>query len=217
MKGLLKNNFYAAQASAKWLFAALALLGSALVITGGGQAWAVPYSLLCMACFPVNALAALRRESSSKWNKYKLTTPVRRSDIIKSYFISQLLWMLAGAALSGAFIGASALLGGVPFDRELDLLMVFTCGTSVNLFVSALFYPLFYLGGEDRSEAALGIGLVGAVGIVAALVWAINLAFGFKMNLVQTVLSAAILLACALAFFAASYFFTSAIFKRKEY
>ena len=51
----------------------------------------------CSQYFPVSlpapvlgaaAVACLRRESASKWSRYKITLPVRRRDIVKSQYIT---------------------------------------------------------------------------------------------------------------------------------
>lgn len=90
MKGLLINNLYAAYAAVKMFAAAMILLGI-FVIAVVSQPLQIGYGLLSMVGFPMVSILSLQKENGSKWGNYKLTAPVRRIDIIRSYFVSQLL------------------------------------------------------------------------------------------------------------------------------
>ena len=118
---------------------------------------------------------------------------------------------------AGIGLGLSWLLHGCPFDQNMDALMVFFVGVSISLFAGAIFFPLFYLCGEERSGAFLVISLLCAIGIVMGIITFINITFGPKMTTVQILLGAMMMLACSLTVFALSYPVTTAIFKRKEY
>lgn len=216
MKGLLKNNFYAVYSGAKTFSAFMALLG-AFVSVVVSQQLLLFYMLLGIVGFSVNAIASIGKDHISKWGKYKLTSPVRRADIVKSSFLHQLIWLLVGMAFAGGVMGLSWFLHGHPFDRDIDVFMVFAVGIGISLFSGAIFLPLFYLGGEERSGAFLAISLLCAIGAVMGIVSLVNSLFGPKMSALQAVLGAAIVLGCSLAVFSISYPFTVAIFKRREY
>lgn len=218
MKGLLKNNFYAVRSSAKAFSAFAFLLGVfAVVMDNKIPSLVIGYVFLVMIGFPLNSIACLRKESVSKWGRYKLTTPVNRSDIIKSYFLSLLLWIIIGMIFAGIVVTFSVLLHGFPFDRDTDIFLLFVVGVGISLFMGAIFFPLFYLGGEERNEAFLGISLLCAIGIVLGITTLINAIFGAEMVTWQIILGAAIILTCSLLAFAISCPVTAAIFKRKEY
>ena len=216
MKGLLKNNFYAVRSSAKTLAVFMLLLGAFVTVVVSQQLLFF-YMLLGIIGFSVNAAASMGKDYISKWGRYKLTLPVRRVDIVKRYFIEQLLWLLVGMIFAGAGMGLSWLFHGCPFDRGIDALMLFSAGSSISLFAGAIFFPLFYIGGEERNRAFLAISLLCAVGIVMGITTLINGMFGPGMTTVQTVLAAMLLLACSLMAFVLSYPVTTAIFERKEY
>lgn len=149
MKGLLKNNFYAVWSSAK-IFAIFMLLLGAFVTLVVSQQLLLFYMLLGITGFSINAVAGMGKDYISKWGKYKLTSPVKRADIVKSYFINELIWLLVGVVFAGIGMGLSWLLHGCPFDRSIDALMMFAMGIGISLFAAAIFFPLFYLGGEKR-------------------------------------------------------------------
>lgn len=216
MKGLLKNNFYAVWSSAK-IFAIFMLLLGAFVTLVVSQQLLLFYMLLGITGFSINAIAGMGKDYISKWGKYKLTSPVKRADIVKSYFINELIWLLVGVVFAGIGMGLSWLLHGCPFDRSIDALMMFAAGIGISLFAAAIFFPLFYLGGEERNGAFLVISLLCAVGIVMGIITMINLMFGAGMSNWQIILGTLLMLACALSAFAFSYPVTVTVFKRKEY
>ena len=87
MKGLLKNNYFAVRSNAK-AFSVFMLLLGIFVVAVISPSLLMGYALLGMIGFSLNAIAGLRKESSTKWSKYKLTAPVKRSDIEKLFYKS---------------------------------------------------------------------------------------------------------------------------------
>lgn len=217
MKGLFQNNLYAAAISGKilWKIAVLSLaFGFA---TAGNSTLLIGYMLVSMIGLSLNAMASLRRECTCKWWKYKLTAPVRRCDLVKSYFFSQIFWLLAGALLAGLEAGLVFGLYGFPFDRNTDIFMIFVLGAALSLFTGALFFPLFFLYGEERSELCMFAALVGAAGLTVGIILLINVCFGPAMTTFQIILGGILLLACAVLLFALSCPLTIALFEKKEY
>lgn len=144
-----------------------------------------------------------------------MTLPIKREDIVKSYFISQMIWLVVGTVFAGAGISLSWLLHGCPFDNSIDTLSVFALGISVSLLTEAFFFPLFYLGGEEKSEVSLVVSLLFGIGITLGIISTLNLYLspGFTTIL----LGAAILIVSSLLMFILSYPLTVRICKKKEY
>ena len=147
--------------------------------------------------------------------KYKLTLPVKRVDIVKSYFINQIVWLLIGILFTEIVMGLSWFLHGCPFDRSIDALTMAALGISVSLFMGAMFFPLFYLGGAERSDVFLVITLLCAFGIDLVIVTVIN-------ELLEPGISAILfgvfaLIACSLLAFGLSYLLSAFIFRKKGY
>ncbi len=189
MKGLLKNNFYAVCSGAKIFAVFLFLFGAFATIVVSPQLLLF-YMLLGIIGFSMNANTGMGKDSVSRWARYKITAPVRRTDIIKSYFFSQLIWMFVGMFFAGTGMSLSWLLHGCPFDRSIDALLIFAVGISISLFAGAIYFPLFYLGGEERSFTFLIISLLCAIGIVMGLTTGINRMFGPHMTTLQILLEA---------------------------
>lgn len=217
MKGLFMNNVYATLSNAKVFSGIMLLLGVFVVIMDNIiPSLIIGYMLLGMVGFSLTAIVSLQKEGATKWSKYKLTAPVKRSDIVKSYFINLLLWLIVGIIFAGTAVILSIILHGFPFDRNTDIFMLFVVGIGVSLFMGAIFFPLFYLGGEERSEVFLGISLLCSIAMLMGLAAFINTLFP-DMTTLQLILSGMTILACAGLAFTLSYPLTVGIFKRKEY
>lgn len=219
MKGLMKNNFYAALSSARVFSAIMLLLGIFMAAMDNViPSLLIGYILSVIMGFSFNGIFALEKENASRWRKYKMTAPISRKEIVGSYFINLLLSLMAGIIFAGVFTYLSISIHGFPFDRNTDVLNLFAAGISISLFMGAIFFPLFYFGGDEIVEVAiLIISLFSAIGIVMGIVSLINRVFGPKMTVEEIILGACILIACAAAVFALSYPLCVAIFKKKEY
>lgn len=217
MKGLLKNNFYAAIPNMKVFSVVMLLSGIVMIANRQGPMLVIGYMLLGTVGFSINSMAGLRKESATKWSKYKLTAPVKRAAIVKSHFLSLLLWLSAGTVFGGTGLILQIVLHGFPFDRNIDVFMSFVVGIGISLFAGAIFFPLFCFGGEERNEVFLVASLLGGIGIMTGLAAFINTLFLAPMNTVQISLSGIVILACAVLAFALSYPLTVAIYRNKEY
>ena len=214
MKGLLKNNFFIVWANAK-VFSIFMLIIGIFIVAVRDQSFQIGYAMIGIVGFSVNAIAVVKNEFVSKWGKYKLTLPVKRADIVKSYYINQVIWLFAGILFVGMEIGLSWLLHGCPFDYPIDTLSMVALGISMSLFMGALFFPFFYLGGEERSDVFLVITLLCAFGIDLVIVNVTNELL--EPGISTILLGASVLIICSLLTFCISYPLTVYIYKKKEY
>lgn len=214
MKGLLKNNLYATVPNAKVFSIFMFLLG-VFVVAVTSQQLIIGYTMVGIIGFSVNAMMVVKNEFVSKWGKYKLATPVKRVDIAKSYFINMIIWLLVGTLFAGIAVGLSWRLHGCPFDQPIDILTLFALGVSMSLFIGAIFFPLFYLGGAERSDVFLIIAILCAFGIDLVIVTVTNELL--EPGITTILLGVAALLGCSLLAFFISYPLTVGVFKRKEY
>ena len=203
MKGLFKNNFLAVWTNAKIFLLFMLAMGIVVTIIPN-QTWQMYFIIIGIAGLAVNAATVIENEFSSKWGKYKLILPVKRIDIVKSLYINQLLWIMIGVCFVGIIIALSYLLHGVPFEQFEDISGVVVIGISISLTMGAIFIPMIYLAGEDKTIVFLVISLLCAVGIAAML---FNIpSFG-----------SFILIGCTILLFIVSFPLTVSIFKKKEY
>lgn len=218
MRGLLRNNFYATLAGAKAFMGIAVLLGIFVIAMDNViPTLIISYALLVMIGFSLNSIASIRKESATKWGKYKLTAPVKRRDVVKSFFVSQLLWLAVGIAFAAAAVALSVALHGFPFDKNTDVFMLFVVGIGISLFMGAFFIPLYFLGGEERSEVILVVSLLGGTGMLMGLTALINKLYPGNMTPRQIILSGIFMVVCGAAAFAVSCPLTVWVFKKKEY
>lgn len=214
MKGLLKNNVYTVWANVK-VFSVFMLILGIFVIVVRSQSFQIGYVLIGIVGFSVSAIVGVKNEFVSKWGKYKLTLPVKRTDIVKSYFINQIIWVLIGTLFTGIVMGLSWHLHGCPFDRPIDALTLVALGVSISLFMGAMFFPLFYLGGVERSDVFLVITLFCAFGIDLVLITVINELF--EPGITTILFGVSVLIVCSLLSLMLSYTLSAFIFRKKEY
>lgn len=103
MKGLLKNNFYGVIENLKIALAFVMLVGVLLLITGEATLLSA-FSLIAPPIIALLMVSCVRKESASKWEKYKLTLPVRRKAIIESQYISHTIWSISGIVIVAVFM-----------------------------------------------------------------------------------------------------------------
>lgn len=203
MKGLLKNNYLAVWSNAKIFCAFMFVMGIAVIVIPE-QTPQMYFILIGIVGFSINAATAIGNEFSSKWGKYKITLPVKRTDIVKSMFLNQLLWIIIGVLFVGIGLSLSFMLHEFSFEQFRVLIGLFVLGISISLIMGALFIPLIYLAGEDKIIVFLIISLLCALGFSAML---------FNIPL----FGQSILIFSSLLLFILSYPLTVYIFKRKEY
>lgn len=214
MKGLLKNNFYSAWTNMK-MFSIIALIYGIFAVAVISPAIQMSYAVMVTVGFSVNAIVVIRNEYASKWGKYKLTLPVKRAEIVRSYFINQAIWLFVGVLFAGAVVGISWQLHGCPFDQPVDALTFAALGISASLFMGALYFPLFYQLGAERSDVLYVLSFLFAFGMDFAIISALNKLL--EPGLRNIIIGAAILLSSSILAFLVSYPITISIFKRKEY
>ncbi|RKI81601.1 ABC-2 transporter permease [bacterium 0.1xD8-71] len=203
MKGLFRNNFFAVWINAK-VFLIFMLLFAIVVTIIPEQTLQMYFIMIGIVGFSVIAATAIGNEFSLKWGKYKLTLPVKRTDIVRSLFLNQIFWTIVGTLFTGIVTGLSYMIQGFSFDQFSGIFSLFILAVSISFFMGAIFIPMIYLTGEDKIVVFLIISLFCAVSIAAML---------FNIPLFGN----AIIITCALMLFAVSYPLTISIFKRKEF
>lgn len=203
MKGLFRNNFFAVWINAK-VFLIFMLLFAIVVTIIPEQTLQMYFIMIGIVGFSVIAATAIGNEFSLKWGKYKLTLPVKRTDIVRSLFLNQIFWIIVGTLFTGIASGLSYMIHGFSFDQFSGIFSLFILAVSISFFMGAIFIPMIYLTGEDKIVVFLIISLFCAVGISAML---------FNIPLFGNV----IIITCALLLFAVSYPLTVSVFKRKEF
>lgn len=219
MKGLLKNNLYGVIENIKIVFAFITLLGMALLFTGEASLLNI-FSLIVAPVVAVLTISCLRKESSSKWSKYKLTLPVKRKEIVKGQYISHFLISLAGMLTVALFILLTVLIHGNQYFYygSRDAVTLILLGGILSILIGAIAYPLYYLWGAERTEIILVLSVVLSIAVIMGLSIFVNFFTG-SGDVSDTVyyISLSAIMAITVLIFLLSYFLTCQIFKYKEY
>ena len=219
MKGLLKNNLYGVIENIKIVFAFITLLGMALLFTGEASLLNI-FSLIVAPVVAVLTISCLRKESSSKGSKYKLTLPVKRKEIVKGQYISHFLISLAGMLTVALFILLTVLIHGNQYFYYgfRDAVTLILLGGILSILIGAIAYPLYYLWGAERTEIILVLSVVLSIAVIMGLSIFVNFFTG-SGDVSDTVyyISLSAIMAITVLIFLLSYFLTCQIFKYKEY
>lgn len=219
MIGLLKNNFYGTIGSAILFFAVFSALGLVLLITGNPTVLNIMVVISATAS-AFNAVSGFRKEASTRWNKYELTTPVRRKDIVKSRYISHVSWIVIGSVLAGIFVAFTVLVHGNLYFYHVvrDPVSLFSLSIGIALLLGTLYYPAIYFLGSDKNEVIIIISLLGAIGIAFGIIWVINAGNDFQsLTDPEYFLFIAVFMGIVVLLFILSYFLTVHIYRKKEY
>lgn len=158
MRGLLLTNYYLVYRSII-AYTGLAILISGIILYFGGTLMQGIAALLIILLMAMPSLEVIKTESKSGYDKYVLTLPVSRSNIVQSHYIFYFSVVIFGALLSYCIIYVYDLVSDTP---TYSLFNIVSMGTFVVLIAGAIVYPLLYIFGPDKSDAiVLGGGIVG--------------------------------------------------------
>ncbi len=216
MNGLIKHNYYKVISGFKlFLFMILALGVFVVVFDNENTSLLTGFAYLSTIGLPLSSALALSKDNASiKWKKYILTLPVKRSTIVKSMFLSQIVVVLIGGILSSIVFSVSFLLHGFPFFRHLDVFLLFSVGIGISLLSSSFFFVFSYMDAKDRKETLSIISLLMGIGIVMCIITAMNI-FIEKPSDFQIVLFCVFIVLLSLITYILSCFLSISLYKNR--
>ena len=216
MQGLLKNHYYKIVSNLKILLIFIVLVGVLILIFGDGdETLLVNFVYLTVIGLPFISSISLRKNGSGKWNKYILSLPIKRCEIIKSVFMTQLITVVIGSILSMGLFAASFTLYGFSFYRYVDVLLLFSAAVGIILIMNSIFLPISYLDSNDRTEAISIISLLVSVAIMIGLITVTNILLGKPSNTQLVIFSIVTMVLSGVAF-VLSCFFTIRIYSKQD-
>lgn len=211
MKGLFINNFYSSIGNIK-LFLTIVLAAAAFVLVTGNSTAQELFVYITITALSINAVVSSRKDAISNWNKFEITMPVKRKDIIKSKYLSYVFWLGIGTALALVVTMVTMLIHGnsnLLYGMS-NFYSMFVLGIGISLFTGALFFPFAYLVGIDKSETILIISVLFAIGLAVIILNVLNqFITDFIIRMVAFVI-------IYILFFAFSYTLTLGIYLKKE-
>lgn len=212
MRGLIRNNLYSMESSIILAFILSAFLAvSSLFIKGN---MSTPFIIAIQVfLFVVNIGTSLRADEMAKWNKYEITLPVSRGNLVLAKYISVVILLALGIFMGSVTIVLLHISGytmTVPI-----MLRGFEVGLTLSFFSIAVMYPLVLKFGTEKNELILILSTFGAIGM--QLLTAACLAkWTDGMNMRHPLVEAVSTVIAIIVFFV-SYFVSVKIHKSKEF
>lgn len=212
MRGLLLNNYYSLQNNIKTsLGIALALLLVSFVAADHTVMNSIVAAQILI--FSVGIGSSLQMDEASKWSKLEITMPIQRKTVINAKYLSFILLILTGTAVS---IVTPALIYVRGIDTtHFNLSTGFTFGLSLSISTISIYYPVILKFGVEKSEmmimvsAALSVAIRFLVWMLLGLLWKPVNFNGAETGYVSLIV--------AVVIFAASYLLAVRIHRNKEF
>ena len=173
MRGLLRNNIYSMESNIKMSAGiSLVLMAATWLVKGRVVSMVLAMQIFI---FIANMGTSLQVDENSRWAKFELTLPVRRSAIIEAKYLSFLFLILLGIIMSIPTCVGLVLMGRESYLPQ--IIYGYEFGISLAVITIALIYPLLLKLGAGKSELLLCLGAAGAVllmGVVSIAVFIIE-------------------------------------------
>lgn len=213
MKGLIRNDLYAMGNNILISFLTAMLLGVLPVLIRGNSSLIQMILSMQVYIFIVNMGSSLHTDEVSGWDRFEITLPVQRRQIVQAKYLLFLLLFVLGAGVGTLTLGAVSLTGGAPAFR--DVLHGYAFGLTLSALSSAILYPLVLKFGTDKSDLFLILSGLVSCGMLILISSGVSLLTG-EMNM-KAPLVDLVSVSTAMALFAVSYFASVRILQNKEF
>ena len=150
------------------------------------------------------------------WDKFVLTMPVSRKDVVLSKYVCCLIYALASLLVTTVF---GVLLGAIHPMRDNDLYLLL--GTALVLFciicvIYAVLLPMIFKFGVERTRILMmAVIFIPVFAIVAGIQYLPETVIAFMVQNVNLMVALAVALSILL--YIGSYFMSLGIFSKKEF
>ncbi|QQK79284.1 ABC-2 transporter permease [Salicibibacter cibi] len=219
MKGLLLNQYYSVGKSL-WNYLLLSVVITAILLFSQNEMMMAFATFLPILFMVTPALEVLKHESMSGWNKFVLTLPIKRSQVVQSHYLFYFMVMLIGLLVTIVlFILAELIAGQVLTDQSIYSMMN---GVGIAFILGFIAYPLTYQLGTEKSDMVLMFGVIAAIGLYLLSGWLFetilsNMSPDTLQGMNIDLLFSSGFLAVTLVFFIVSFLITLQVYKKKEF
>ncbi|HDR8063277.1 ABC-2 transporter permease [Bacillus thuringiensis] len=216
MRGLLLTNYYLVYRTF-FMFMGIAILGAGFVFYFGDASMYRLIATFIILFAAIPALEVIKYESKSGYEKYVLTLPVTRSNIVESHYFFYFLVVIIGTLLSYGIFYVYGLVSGTPIDD--GIFKSVSLGTFIILNAGAIAYPLLYVFGAEKSDAITIGGACGGLVIYFGLQSVIGyLIEQFPIsNLNESVYVSILYIIFGVIIYTFSFFISVFIYRKKEF
>ena len=217
MKGLIRNNFYSMEDSLKLTSAINIMMAIGVSVLGifnsFARSWIAIVILLQMGSYAVQVASTLQKDVSSQWNKFEITMPVRRKDVVKAKYICFILNGVLGIAAALLTVIISQLLQ-IDINVEKVFLSI-TFGIVIIFALPALMYPLLLIFGVNKTEMVLSISVI----LISILFVGSSVIFNYIMpdlSVYSNLVFRCSIIVISIILFIISYMFSVISYKKKN-
>ena len=212
MKGLIQNNLYSMENSI--LIAFIISIFLAILPLGGVNPTFLPMIIsIQIFVFVVNICTSLRADETAKWNKFELTLPVKRSNLVLAKYLSIIILIFVGIMM-----GTVTMVLSSHFDYAVSRSMLvygFEYGLTLSILSMSIMYPLTLVLGAEKSEIIFILSAFATIGSMLLIARVLS-TWTEGMNL-RHPLVGAVSVMVAIAAFILSYFVSVIIHNSKEF
>ncbi|MBE5106324.1 ABC-2 transporter permease [Bacillus thuringiensis] len=149
MWGLLLTNYYLVYRTL-FVYAGVAIVGAGLIFYIGDTSMYRFIAMLSTLLMAMPALEVIKYESKSCYDKYVLTLPITRSNVVQSHYCFYFIVVSIGTLLAYGIFCVHGLVSGTSIDERVFNTVSF--GTFIVLNAGAIAYPLLYVFGAEKSD-----------------------------------------------------------------
>ncbi len=209
MKGLLLKDWFVIWKQCRYLLFVPAVFLAVSALSYDSQFFAI-FAFLLSAMYPMTVMGL---DEQSKWERYALTMPFRRRDLVLSKYLLSFCSLFLYGVL---YLLLVLLFKHDPEEMKVSVMLT-SVGISIGILYSALAYPFLFKLGMEKGRIWYLILIVVVCGNGAAL--AAMLGDEISLNLLLTWMDRLLLILplAALALFGLSAFLSIKLYESREF
>ncbi|MCR8862729.1 ABC-2 transporter permease [Priestia megaterium] len=211
MRGLLLTNYYLIHRSF------LTYTALAIVISADPSFYRI-IAMLIILLMAMPVLEVIKLESKTGYDKYVLTLPVSRKNVVQSHYVFYFLIVVSGTILSYGVFSMYSLISKSAVE---DIVNIVAFGTFIVLFAGALAYPLLYVFGAEKSDGiVLGGGMGGlfvAIALQGAVGYFVEILAASSLPIASSLHVPILYTLFGMVMYIASYFIALSIYRKREF
>lgn len=209
MNGLIQKDIYSLKGSLKSIALILVVFGVIFIPQSGGV------SFIAVTVFVMSSLviSTISMDDFVKWDKYALTLPLSRKDIVKSKY--ELLLLLS---ITGAVIGlvVSTIYNVIVNEASVeDMLMMGIMMVAISIALLSIVMPVIYKYGVEKARILMMVCIFLPIVLILGVVYAAD-NIGISLPEVSNLLIIAITLVVSAAVLLLSYFVSLKIYSKTD-
>ena len=215
MLGLMLTNYY--QVYRSFLaYTGLAILVSGIMLYFSDENMHRISAMLIILFVAMPATEVIKIEGKTGYDKYKLTLPISRSDVVQSHYFFYLIVAVIGVLVSSGFFYIYDLISTSPVSKIFNIV---SFGAFIVLVAGAIVYPLLYIFGSEKSDAIVIGGAMGGLfatftlqGFVGFIIERIPLE-----NIDPSLYASSVYIVLGIIIYILSYFIAIFIYHKKDF